>query len=246
MPLVYTACRTCYSELEPQDIFERATSGRVASERQQDLVRRVIESGHGSTIEHIVFTFAISGVTPHAVPPARAPSGRPRLRPAVAALRRLQGTQLHGARLASATPTTTCGSASSAQLAGSLDVYEEMLAGGHPRRGCPLRDAQRDAHEPRHDDQPAGAHPHVRPAPLHDGPVGDPAALPAHPPRGLHASARSWAPSWRPSACRSATATRTATATSTAPSARTRTPSWRPGPRSKAAARAAGRELPTL
>ncbi len=63
LPLVYTACRTCYSELEPQDIFERATSGRVASEKQQDLVRRVIESGHGSTIEHICFTFAISGVT---------------------------------------------------------------------------------------------------------------------------------------------------------------------------------------
>ena len=63
LPLIYTACRTCYSELEPQDIFERATSGQVASEKQQDLVRRVIESGHGSTIEHIVFTFAISGVT---------------------------------------------------------------------------------------------------------------------------------------------------------------------------------------
>ena len=63
VPLIYTACRTCYSELEPQDIFERATSGRVASEKQQDLVRRVIDSGHGSTIEHIVFTFAISGVT---------------------------------------------------------------------------------------------------------------------------------------------------------------------------------------
>ena len=63
VPLIYTACRTCYSELEPQDIFERAASGRVASDRQQALVRRVIESGHGSTIEHIVFTFAISGVT---------------------------------------------------------------------------------------------------------------------------------------------------------------------------------------
>jgi thymidylate synthase (FAD) len=35
----------------------------VATEKQQDLIRRVIESGHGSTIEHIVFTFAISGVT---------------------------------------------------------------------------------------------------------------------------------------------------------------------------------------
>ena len=63
LPLIYTACRTCYSELEPQDIFERATDGRVAPDKQQDLVRRVIESGHGSTIEHIVFTFAVSGVT---------------------------------------------------------------------------------------------------------------------------------------------------------------------------------------
>src|SRR5258706_7445198 len=63
LPLIYTACRTCYSELEPQDIFDRATTGQVATDKQQDLIRRVIESGHGSTIEHIVFTFAISGVT---------------------------------------------------------------------------------------------------------------------------------------------------------------------------------------
>src|SRR5215831_12946533 len=63
LPLIYTACRTCYSELLPEDIFDRATTGQVATEKQQDLIRRVIESGHGSTIEHIVFTFAISGVT---------------------------------------------------------------------------------------------------------------------------------------------------------------------------------------
>src|SRR5512132_865581 len=54
LPLIYTACRTCYSELLPDDIFERATTGQVATEKQQDLIRRVIESGHGSTIEHIV------------------------------------------------------------------------------------------------------------------------------------------------------------------------------------------------
>src|SRR6476659_347057 len=57
LPLIYTACRTCYSELQPDDIFERATTGQVATEKQQDLIRRVIESGHGSTIEHINFTF---------------------------------------------------------------------------------------------------------------------------------------------------------------------------------------------
>ena len=63
VPLIYTACRTCYSELEPDEIFRRASTGQVASAKQQELVRRVIESGHGSTIEHVVFTFAITGVT---------------------------------------------------------------------------------------------------------------------------------------------------------------------------------------
>src|SRR6187200_3661617 len=63
VPLVYTACRTCYSELEPQEIFRKATEGEVNPASMQRLISNVIESGHGSTIEHIVFTFAISGVT---------------------------------------------------------------------------------------------------------------------------------------------------------------------------------------
>jgi len=63
VPLIYTACRTCYSELEPGEIFRRALAGEVATEKQQKLIHDVIESGHGSTIEHVVFTFAISGVT---------------------------------------------------------------------------------------------------------------------------------------------------------------------------------------
>jgi thymidylate synthase (FAD) len=63
VPLIYTACRTCYSELAPDDIFERAVDGRIAPEKQRELINRVIESGHGSTIEHVVFTFAITGVS---------------------------------------------------------------------------------------------------------------------------------------------------------------------------------------
>ncbi len=63
VPLIYTACRTCYSELEPDEIFRRAVAGEVATEKQQKLIQGVIESGHGSTIEHIVFTFGISGVS---------------------------------------------------------------------------------------------------------------------------------------------------------------------------------------
>jgi thymidylate synthase (FAD) len=63
VPLIYTACRTCYSELAPDDIFDRAVDGRITPEKQRELIGRVIESGHGSTIEHVVFTFAITGVS---------------------------------------------------------------------------------------------------------------------------------------------------------------------------------------
>jgi thymidylate synthase (FAD) len=63
VPLIYTACRTCYSELEPDEIFRRAVDGQVDPAKQQKLIQGVIESGHGSTIEHVVFTFGISGVS---------------------------------------------------------------------------------------------------------------------------------------------------------------------------------------
>lgn len=63
VPLIYTACRTCYSELAPDEIFRRAVDGQIDPARQRKLIQGVIESGHGSTIEHIVFTFGISGVS---------------------------------------------------------------------------------------------------------------------------------------------------------------------------------------
>jgi thymidylate synthase (FAD) len=63
VPLVYTACRTCYSELPPEEIFRRAVEGEVEAAKMQKLISGVIESGHGSTIEHIVFTFGITGVS---------------------------------------------------------------------------------------------------------------------------------------------------------------------------------------
>jgi len=63
LPIIYTACRTCYSEQLPDVIWDKAVSRSVADEKQQALVRKVMESGHGSTIEHVNFTFAISGVT---------------------------------------------------------------------------------------------------------------------------------------------------------------------------------------
>ncbi|HEY7590255.1 MAG TPA: FAD-dependent thymidylate synthase [Candidatus Limnocylindrales bacterium] len=63
VPLIYTACRTCYSELEPEEIFRKALGGQIDQQKMQKLISGVIESGHGSTIEHVVFTFGISGVS---------------------------------------------------------------------------------------------------------------------------------------------------------------------------------------
>ena len=61
--LIYTACRTCYSELAPEEIFRKAETGEIEVAKMQRLISNVIESGHGSTIEHVVFTFGITGVS---------------------------------------------------------------------------------------------------------------------------------------------------------------------------------------
>ena len=63
VPIIYTACRTCYSEMPPEEIFRKSVDGEFDPAKMQKLISSVIESGHGSTIEHIVFTFGISGVS---------------------------------------------------------------------------------------------------------------------------------------------------------------------------------------
>src|ERR1051326_9534615 len=48
VPLIYTACRTCYSELPPEEIFRRATACEIEPAKMQRLISNVIESSHGS------------------------------------------------------------------------------------------------------------------------------------------------------------------------------------------------------
>ena len=91
VPIIYTACKTCYSEVAPEEIFRKSVAGEYDPAKMQKLISSVIESGHGSTIEHIVFTFAITRRFAHAVAPARPPSRRGGLRPAEPALREVQG-----------------------------------------------------------------------------------------------------------------------------------------------------------
>jgi len=56
---IYTACRTCYSAQYPIEIWEKD----VDTDKMLSLVRKVLSSGHHSTIEHCQFVFSISGVS---------------------------------------------------------------------------------------------------------------------------------------------------------------------------------------
>lgn len=63
---IYTACRTCYAEGTPQDQYQltqEEMTGAVGWEKKWKLINHVISSGHTSTIEHVQFTFLISGVS---------------------------------------------------------------------------------------------------------------------------------------------------------------------------------------
>ena len=56
---VYTACRTCYSEQYPQDIWAEDYS----EEKMIKLLKKVMTSGHHSTLEHCHYVFAATGIS---------------------------------------------------------------------------------------------------------------------------------------------------------------------------------------
>src|SRR5258705_11585960 len=68
VPLIYTACRTCYSELEPGEIFRRAENREIDAAPMPPLISNVNEAGHSSTIEPVVFTVRVSRAAPVPVP----------------------------------------------------------------------------------------------------------------------------------------------------------------------------------
>ena len=60
LDVIYTACRTCYSADGAVEIFEKITDDK---EKKLSLIKRIISSGHYSTIEHIQLTFAINNIS---------------------------------------------------------------------------------------------------------------------------------------------------------------------------------------
>lgn len=56
--LVAVAARLCYSDKSPIELYEDLTDDQIES-----LINIVTSNGHLSTLEHAVFTFAISGIS---------------------------------------------------------------------------------------------------------------------------------------------------------------------------------------
>lgn len=56
--IIYSACRQCYSAKFAGDIFDEKEENK-----QIEFLKKVIESGHESPLEHVKFTFAIEGVS---------------------------------------------------------------------------------------------------------------------------------------------------------------------------------------
>ena len=185
VPIIYTACRTCYSEMPPEEIFRKSVDGEFDPAKMQKLISSVIESGHGSTIEHIVFTFGITGVS-------RTLSHQlVRHRAGVAFD---QQSQRYVKFKGAATMLPHSIAEGDPELRASLRIAGFRRArpvrgdggGRAARRGCAVRLPERHPDEPGHDREPAGAHPHVGLAAVHDGAVGDPKTVPVDPPADLH------------------------------------------------------------
>ncbi|CAK7039994.1 MAG: Flavin-dependent thymidylate synthase [Desulfovibrio sp.] len=63
LALIYAAFRQCYHAGFVADMWPKLLAGDIAREKQAEFVSTVMESGHVSPIEHVSFTFAVSGVS---------------------------------------------------------------------------------------------------------------------------------------------------------------------------------------
>ncbi len=63
LSLIYAAFRQCYHAGFVADMWPELCSGKISREKQAEFVASVMESGHVSPIEHVNFTFAVSGVS---------------------------------------------------------------------------------------------------------------------------------------------------------------------------------------
>ena len=63
LSLIYAACRQCYHAGFVADMWPKLLAGEITGEKQSQFITGIMESGHLSPIEHVQFTFAVSGVS---------------------------------------------------------------------------------------------------------------------------------------------------------------------------------------
>lgn len=61
--IVYAACRQCYSTGFAAQIFSESLKGEPSLAEKEEFIRKIVESGHESPLEHISLTFAIKGIS---------------------------------------------------------------------------------------------------------------------------------------------------------------------------------------
>lgn len=61
LEVMWVSARTCYSEKSPIELWKESLL--VSSDKKWKLIKQVLESGHQSIAEHVIFTFAIEGVS---------------------------------------------------------------------------------------------------------------------------------------------------------------------------------------
>lgn len=61
--LIYAAFRQCYHDGYVADMWPRLLAGEISLGKQQAFIASILASGHVSPIEHVSFSFAISGVS---------------------------------------------------------------------------------------------------------------------------------------------------------------------------------------
>ena len=132
VPLIYTACRTCYSELEPRGDLpsrgrRRGRSGEAAEAHpgRHRVGPRLDDRAHRL---HVRDQRRVADP----VAPARPPSGGRRVRPAEPALRHVQGRVDDAARLDRGRRRRRPRGATRTQIDGSMGLYGDLVAAGIP------------------------------------------------------------------------------------------------------------------
>lgn len=63
LSVIYAAFRQCYHAGDVADMWPHLLSGDISQEKQAAFVEKILASGHASPVEHVSFTFALSGVS---------------------------------------------------------------------------------------------------------------------------------------------------------------------------------------